>query len=250
MLRGTNILVGVTGSIAAYKSAILIRSLVKEGANVKVIMTPSATDFISPLTLSTLSKNPVNLDFYKSNSGEWVSHVELGLWADIYIIAPATANSIAKFSNGICEDLLAAVYLSARCPVFIAPAMDLDMYRHPSTKANIETLIAFGNSVINAEHGELASGLVGEGRMAEPELILQTLLDFLKSQQTFVGKTALVTAGLPMRPLTRSDILAIILLEKWDMQLPKSWQTGVQLYGWLVAQQVRRSIMPTSPYCQ
>lgn len=195
MLRGTNILVGVTGSIAAYKSAILVRSLVKEGANVKVIMTPSATDFISPLTLSTLSKNPVNLDFYKSNSGEWVSHVELGLWADIYIIAPATANSIAKFSNGICEDLLAAVYLSARCPVFIAPAMDLDMYRHPSTKANIETLIAFGNSVINAEHGELASGLVGEGRMAEPELILQTLLDFLKSQQTFVGKTALVTAG-------------------------------------------------------
>lgn len=195
MLRGTNILVGVTGSIAAYKSAILIRSLVKEGANVKVIMTPSATDFISPLTLSTLSKNPVNLDFFNSNSGEWVSHVELGLWADIYIIAPATANSIAKFSNGICEDLLAAVYLSARCPVFIAPAMDLDMYQHPATKANLQTLHSFGNKIIKAEHGELASGLVGEGRMAEPEVILQILSDFLRSNKAFEGKTALITAG-------------------------------------------------------
>lgn len=195
MLRGTNILVGVTGSIAAYKSAILIRSLVKEGANVKVIMTPSATDFISPLTLSTLSKNPVNLDFFNSNSGEWVSHVELGLWADIYIIAPATANSIAKFSNGICEDLLAAVYLSARCPVFIAPAMDLDMYQHPATKANLQTLLSFGNKIIKAEHGELASGLVGEGRMAEPEVILQILSDFLRSNKAFEGKTALITAG-------------------------------------------------------
>jgi phosphopantothenoylcysteine decarboxylase/phosphopantothenate--cysteine ligase len=195
MLRGTNILVGVTGSIAAYKSAILIRSLVKEGANVKVIMTPSSTDFISPLTLSTLSKNPVNLEFFKSNSGEWISHVELGLWADIFVIAPATANSIAKFSNGICEDLLAAVYLSARCPVFIAPAMDLDMYHHPATRANIRTLISFGNKIINADHGELASGLVGEGRMAEPEAIVQILSDYLRSKQTFEGKTALVTAG-------------------------------------------------------
>jgi phosphopantothenoylcysteine decarboxylase/phosphopantothenate--cysteine ligase len=158
-------------------------------------MTPSATDFISPLTLSTLSKNPVNLDFFKSNSGEWISHVELGLWADIYIIAPATANSIAKFANGICEDLLAAVYLSARCPVFVAPAMDLDMYQHPATKANIQTLLSYGNKIINAEHGELASGLVGEGRMAEPEVILQILSDFLRSKQVFEGKTALITAG-------------------------------------------------------
>ncbi len=195
MLRGTNILVGVTGSIAAYKSAILIRTLVKEGANVKVVMTPSSTDFISPLTLSTLSKNPVNLEFFKSESGEWASHVELGLWADLYIIAPATANSIAKFSNGICEDLLAAVYLSARCPVFIAPAMDLDMYQHPSTRKNIQTLISYGNKIINADFGELASGLVGEGRMAEPDQIVDLLTQFLKSRQTFEGKTALVTAG-------------------------------------------------------
>jgi len=195
MLRGKNILIGVTGSIAAYKSAILIRALVKEGANVKVIMTPSATDFISPLTLSTLSKNPVNLEFFNSKSGEWASHVDLGLWADIYIIAPATANSIAKFSNGICEDLLAAVYLSARCPVFIAPAMDLDMYQHPSTKKNILALISYGNKIINADFGELASGLIGEGRMAEPEQIVEILSQFLKSQQSLDGKTALVTAG-------------------------------------------------------
>ena len=195
MLRGKKIIIGVTGSIAAYKSAILIRSLVKEDAHVKVIMTPSATDFISPLTLSTLSKNPVNLEFFNSKSGEWVSHVELGLWADLYVIAPATANSIAKFSNGICEDLLAAVYLSARCPVFIAPAMDLDMYQHPSTRKNLETLVAFGNKIINADYGELASGLVGEGRMAEPDHIVGFITQFLHSRQSLAGKTALITAG-------------------------------------------------------
>jgi len=195
MLRGINILVGVTGSIAAYKSAILIRTLVKEGANVKVIMTPSATDFISPLTLSTLSKNPVHLEFFNTKSGEWASHVDLGLWADLYIIAPATANSIAKFSNGICEDLLAAVYLSARCPVFIAPAMDLDMYQHPSTRKNMQILASYGDKIINADFGELASGLIGEGRMAEPEQIIEVLTQYLKSRQTFEGKTALVTAG-------------------------------------------------------
>ena len=195
MLRKKNILVGVTGSIAAYKSAILIRSLVKEGANVKVVMTPSASDFIGPLTLSTLSKNPVSLDFFNSNSGVWTSHVELGLWADLYIIAPATANSIAKFANGICEDLLAAVYLSARCPVFLAPAMDLDMYRHKATINNIATLKAFGNKIIDADHGELASGLVGEGRMAEPEEIVQIISEYFNTDQSLAGKNALVTAG-------------------------------------------------------
>lgn len=195
MLRKKNILVGVTGSIAAYKSAILIRSLVKEGANVKVVMTPSASDFIGPLTLSTLSKNPVSLDFFNSNSGEWTSHVDLGLWADLYIIAPATANSIAKFANGICEDLLAAVYLSARCPVFLAPAMDLDMYRHKATINNIATLKAFGNKIIDADHGELASGLVGEGRMAEPEEIVQIIGEYFNTDQSLEGKNALVTAG-------------------------------------------------------
>ena len=195
MLRGKNILVGVTGSIAAYKSAILIRSLVKEGAVVKVIMTPSASDFISPLTLSTLSKNPVNLSFFDSKSGKWASHVELGLWANLYIIAPATANSIAKFANGICEDLLAAVYLSARCPVFVAPAMDLDMYRHSATTDNIATLKGYGNRIINADHGELASGLVGEGRMAEPEKIVQIIDEFFNADQPLKGKNVLVTAG-------------------------------------------------------
>ncbi|MDZ7605292.1 MAG: bifunctional phosphopantothenoylcysteine decarboxylase/phosphopantothenate--cysteine ligase CoaBC [Cyclobacteriaceae bacterium] len=195
MLRGKNILVGITGSIAAYKSALLVRSLVREGANVKVIMTPSATEFISPLTISTLSKNPVNLDFFNEKSGEWTSHVELGLWADLYVIAPATANSIAKFANGICEDLLAAVYLSARCPVYIAPAMDVDMYHHPSTRNNIAILMNYGNSIIDAEHGELASGLIGEGRMAEPEEIVEILRNHFHPTEQLAGKTALVTAG-------------------------------------------------------
>jgi phosphopantothenoylcysteine decarboxylase / phosphopantothenate---cysteine ligase len=195
MLRGKNILMGITGSIAAYKSAILIRSLVKEGANVKVIMTSSATEFISPLTLSTLSKNPVNLDFFNEKSGEWTSHVELGLWADLYVIAPATANSIAKFANGICEDLLAAVYLSARCPVYIAPAMDVDMYRHPTTRNNLALLTKYGNTIIDADHGELASGLIGEGRMAEPEEIVQILQSHFRISEKLAGKIALITAG-------------------------------------------------------
>ena len=195
MLRGAKILIGVTGSIAAYKSAILIRSFVKEGAEVKVIMTPSATEFISPLTLSTLSKNPVHVEFFNPHSGVWTSHVDLGLWADVYLIAPATANSMAKFANGICDDLLAAVYLSARCPVFLAPAMDLDMFQHPSTKNNIDTLLGNGNKIIDAGHGELASGLVGEGRMAEPDLIVNAIGEFLKEDKSLEGKHALVTAG-------------------------------------------------------
>lgn len=201
MLRGKNILVGVTGSIAAYKSAILVRTLMKEGASVKVVMTPSATDFISPLTLSTLSKHPVSMDFFNSDSGEWTSHVELGLWADLYLIAPATANTLAKFANGICEDLLAAVYLSARCPIMIAPAMDLDMYHHPATTHNISTLRKFGNQIINAEHGELASGLIGEGRMAEPEQIVKIVKDFFIADLPLKGKKAIVTAGPTLEPI-------------------------------------------------
>jgi len=195
MLRDKNILVGVTGSIAAYKSAILIRALIKEQVNVKVVMTPSSADFISPLTLSTLSKNPVNLSSFDAKSGQWTSHVDLGLWADLYVIAPATANTIAKFANGICEDLLAAVYLSARCPVFVAPAMDLDMFRHRSTMDNIKKLQEFGNIIIDADHGELASGLIGEGRMAEPEHIVKILSDFFSKNKPLQGKKALVTAG-------------------------------------------------------
>ncbi len=175
MLSGKKILLGVSGSIAAHKSTVLTRLLIKSGAEVKVVMTPSAHEFITPLTLATLSKNPVFTTFSKDESGQWNNHVELGLWADAILLAPATANTLAKMASGICDNLLMAVYLSARCPVFFAPAMDLDMLQHPSTKNNIEKLLSWGNYQINPAHGELASGLVGTGRMAEPEHILQIL---------------------------------------------------------------------------
>lgn len=194
MLREKNILVGVTGSIAAYKSALLIRGLVKQGAHVKVVMTQAATDFISPLTLSTLSKNQVHLEFV-DQSQLWTSHVELGLWADLMVVAPATANTLSKFALGACDNLLIAVYLSARCPVMIAPAMDLDMYHHPSTRTNLDTLKNYGNIILEAPQGELASGLVGEGRMAEPETIISDVKKFFQSAATLTGKKALVTAG-------------------------------------------------------
>lgn len=194
MLSGKKILLGVSGSIAAYKSAILTRLLVKSGAEVKVVMTPSAHEFITPLTLATLSKNPVLTKFNKDETGQWNNHVELGLWADAMVIAPATANTLAKMGHGICDNLLMAVYLSARCPVFFAPAMDLDMLQHPSTKNNLEKLLAWGNRQINPNHGELASGLVGTGRMAEPEEIVNHLNQFF-SMGPLTGKSALVTAG-------------------------------------------------------
>lgn len=195
MLHGKKILVGVTGSIAAYKSAFLVRLLVKAGAEVKVVMTPAAQEFITPLTLSTLSKNPALSEFVRNSSGEWNNHVELGLWADALIIAPASANTIGKMAHGICDNLLLAVYLSARCPVMVAPAMDLDMLQHPSTKENLTALNRFGNHIIEPNHGELASGLVGTGRMAEPEEILEYLVQFFKKNAPLNGKTALVTAG-------------------------------------------------------
>lgn len=195
MLKGKKILVGVTGSIAAYKAAIFVRLLVKEGAEVKVLMTNSAKDFITPLTLSTLSKNPTLSDFVKNEAGEWNNHVELGLWADAFIIAPASANTIAKMANGLCDNLLLATYLSARCPVLFAPAMDLDMYQHPSVKSNIEKLQSFGNELIEARHGELASGLIGQGRMAEPEELVEYLQDFFSSHAPLKGKRVMITAG-------------------------------------------------------
>src|SRR5688572_15461741 len=195
MLNGKKIVLGVSGSIAAYKSAVLVRLLVKEGAEVKVIMTPSAHDFITPLTLSTLSKNPVLTQFVKDESGQWNNHVDLGLWADAMVIAPASANTLAKMASGICDNLLLAVYLSARCPVFFAPAMDLDMLRHPATKSNIEKLRSFGNHLIDPAFGELASGLVGNGRMAEPEEIRDHLISFFATKKRLSGKTVLVTAG-------------------------------------------------------
>ncbi len=194
-MNGKKIILGVTGSIAAYKAAIFVRLLIKAGAEVKVIMTSAATEFITPLTLATLSKNPVSIDFFDSSNGDWDSHVELGLWADAMIIAPATANTMAKMANGIACNLLLTTYLSARCPVFVAAAMDLDMYQHPSTLRNIEILQSYGNHFIEASSGELASGLIGQGRMEEPELILAKLKAFFDGQKKLDGKKILVTAG-------------------------------------------------------
>ncbi|GHM98715.1 phosphopantothenoylcysteine decarboxylase [Cytophagales bacterium WSM2-2] len=195
MLSGKRILLGVTGSIAAYKAALLTRLLVKAGAEVKIVMTSAATEFITPLTLATLSKNPVLTSFSKNETEEWNNHVELGLWADAVVIAPASANTLAKMANGLCDNLLQAVYLSARCKAFFAPAMDLDMLQHPSTQSNIQKLTSFGNELIKPGYGELASGLVGDGRMAEPEEIVAYLEQFFGANQKLKGKKALVTAG-------------------------------------------------------
>ncbi|MCW5516538.1 bifunctional phosphopantothenoylcysteine decarboxylase/phosphopantothenate--cysteine ligase CoaBC [Muriicola sp. Z0-33] len=197
MLSGKNILLGITGGIAAYKTTFLVRLLIKAGAQVKVVLTESAGSFVSPLTLATLSKNPVLKNFVQEDkeSVDWNNHVELGLWADLMIIAPATANTLSKMSSGTCDNLLLAVYLSAKCPVFYAPAMDLDMYKHPSTKATFETLEGFGNIMIPATSGELASGLHGEGRMAEPEDILTFLQEYLSNGLPLSGKKVVITAG-------------------------------------------------------
>lgn len=195
MLKDKRILLGVCGSIAAYKVAVLTRLLVKSGAQVKVIMTPASREFITPLTLATLSRNPVLTEFTKDTSGQWTNHVELGLWADAFVIAPASAHTLAKMAHGLCDNLLLAVYLSARCPVFFAPAMDLDMLQHPATKKNMKTLTGYGNRLIEPGFGDLASGLVGTGRMAEPEEILSTLNVFFNGQQKLKGKKVLVTAG-------------------------------------------------------
>lgn len=194
-MKGKKIILGVSGGIAAYKAALVVRLLVKAGAEVKVIMTPSAHDFITPLTLSTLSRNPVLTEFAKEKTGEWNNHVDLGLWADALLIAPATANTIAKMSVGLCDNLLLAVYLSARCPVFFAPAMDVDMFKHPATQQNIEALVARGCIQVPPVEGELASGLSGVGRMAEPESIVEQLSSFFVGRQRLKGKKALVTAG-------------------------------------------------------
>lgn len=195
MLQGKKIVLGITGSIAAYKSAVLTRLLVKAGAEVKVVMTDSAKTFITPLTLSTLSKNPALSEFIKDESGQWNNHVDLGLWADAMIIAPASANTIAKMASGRCDNLLLAVYLSARCPVFLAPAMDLDMLQHDATKENLQKIASFGNHILDPAYGELASGLVGTGRMAEPEEIVAEIEDFFSRRQALKGKNVLVTTG-------------------------------------------------------
>ncbi len=196
MLKGKKILLAVTGSIAAYKAAILVRLLVKQEAEVKVIMTSSAKEFITPLTLSTLSKNPVLSTFKKSNgTGSWNNHVELAMWADLYLIAPASANTIAKMAHGVCDNLLLATYFSCKTTVFVAPAMDLDMYRHTTTQQNLRLLESHGDSIIEAEHGDLASGLTGVGRMSEPETILSILQDYFASKDRLKGKNVMVNAG-------------------------------------------------------
>jgi len=195
MLEGKNIILGICGSIAAYKSATLVRLFVKAGANVQVVMTPDATNFITPLTLATLSKKPVLVDYFTPENGEWNNHVALGLWADLMVIAPASANTLAKMAGGICDNLLLAVYLSAKCPVYFAPAMDLDMWKHDATQENIDKLLSFGNVLIPPGIGELASGLFGEGRMAEPEEIVQFLAAEIKKTLPLAGAMMLVTAG-------------------------------------------------------
>jgi len=193
MFKGKNILLGITGSIAAYKIAVLTRLLIKSGATVRIIMTPSAKDFVSPLTLSTLSKNHVLTDL--SNDDSWANHVMIGRWADIMLIAPLSCNTLAKMAAGICDNLLMAVYLSATCKVVVAPAMDEDMWLHPSTKNNLRQINSFGNYIIPVDTGELASGLTGPGRMAEPESIVNWLYDFFLFDQSLKGKRAMVTAG-------------------------------------------------------
>ncbi|WP_233884966.1 bifunctional phosphopantothenoylcysteine decarboxylase/phosphopantothenate--cysteine ligase CoaBC [Tenacibaculum piscium] len=197
VLGGKKVLLGITAGIAAYKTANLVRLFIKSGAEVKVIMTPASKDFITPLTLSTLSKNPVHSTFYEKEAENelWNNHVDLGLWADIMLIAPATANTLSKMTNGTCDNLLLATYLSAKCPVYFAPAMDLDMYQHPSTKKSLATLQDFGNILIPATSGELASGLIGEGRMAEPKDIVAFIENDFLSKLPLRGKKILITAG-------------------------------------------------------
>lgn len=194
-LSGKHIVLGITGSIAAYKAAYLLRYLVKEGAEVQVVMTPSAKEFITPVTMSALSGKPVASEFFSANDGTWYSHVDMGQWADIMIIAPATAATLGKMAHGVCDNLLITTYLSAKCPVMIAPAMDLDMFRHPANQANLEILRSYGNLLIEPGEGELASGLHGKGRMEEPENILEEVVRFFEQKKKLLNRHFLITAG-------------------------------------------------------
>ncbi len=194
-LKGKNIILGITGSIAAYKAALLTRLLIKQGAAVKVVMTPLGKEFITPVTMATLSQNTVLSDFFKYDDGEWNSHVDLGLWADLFLLAPASANTMAKMAHGVCDNLLLTTYLSVRCPVMIAPAMDMDMFQHPATQENIRTLQDRGHQFVEPDTGELASGLTGKGRMEEPEKITEAVINFLSPKKKLKNKKILVTAG-------------------------------------------------------
>ena len=199
MWKGKKILLGITGSIAAYKAILLVRLFIKNGAEVKVICTPSSKDFVTSLSLSTISKNPVLTELFDENA--WTNHVMLGRWADLFVIAPLSCNTLAKMANGICDNLLLATYLSATCPVLVAPAMDEDMWKHPATKLNLSRIESFGNKIIPVESGELASGLYGEGRMAEPESIVEYISAIFFLNKEFKGKKALVTAGPTHEPI-------------------------------------------------
>ena len=230
-LQGKRILVGVTGSIAAYKTAILTRLLIKSGAEVQLVATTSALDFITPLTLATLSKRPVLSDFFEKNSGQWHNHVELGLWADLFLVAPLSANTLSKFAQGACDNLLTATYLSCRCPVMLAPAMDLDMYQHPSVRANLEKVTSYGNVVLDAETGELASGLSGQGRMMEPEHILDRVLHFFNSKKEFGGKKVMITLGPTQEALDPVRFLSNHSSGKMGFALAQAFkEVGAEVY--------------------
>jgi phosphopantothenoylcysteine decarboxylase/phosphopantothenate--cysteine ligase len=222
MLNGKKILLGITGSIAAYKSILLVRLLVKAGAEVKVIMTPSSTDFVSKLTLSTLSKNPVLVDLFDENS--WANHVMLGRWADAMVIAPLSCNTLAKMASGLCDNLLLATYLSATCPVVVAPAMDEDMWHHPAIKENLTRIESHGVRIIPVEKGELASGLVGDGRMAEPEKIIEFINDIFFSEKSLNGKKAFVSAGPTYEPLDPVRFIGNHSSGKMGVQVAKELQ--------------------------
>ncbi len=230
-LQGKRILVGVTGSIAAYKTAILTRLLIKSGAEVQLVATTSALDFITPLTLATLSKRPVLSDFFEKNSGQWHNHVELGLWADLFLVAPLSANTLSKFAQGACDNLLTATYLSCRCQVMLAPAMDLDMYQHPSVRANLEKVSSYGNVVLDAESGELASGLSGQGRMMEPEHILDRVIHFFNSNKDFGGKKVMITLGPTQEALDPVRFLSNHSSGKMGFALAQAFQAaGARVY--------------------
>jgi phosphopantothenoylcysteine decarboxylase / phosphopantothenate---cysteine ligase len=231
MIANKKILLGVTASIAAYKAALLVRLLIKNHMEVKVVMTESAKSFITPLTLSTLSKNPVYSIYHNHDTGEWHNHVDLALWADLILIAPATANEIGKMANGLCDNLLTTIYLSAKCPVMVCPAMDLDMYLHPSVQQNLAKLVSYGNLVIDAKTGELASGLIGQGRMAEPEEILEEVKVLFESEKKLLGKKVLLTVGPTKEAIDPVRFISNHSSGKMGMALAKSLlQQGAEVF--------------------
>ncbi len=245
-LRGRKILLAVCGSIAAYKSALIVRLLKKQGAEVRVIMTPSALSFITPLTLSTLSENPTLHSFTEGDQGEWNNHVELALWADIMVIAPASENTIGKMVHGICDNLVLAVYFSAKCPVYVCPAMDLDMYKHFSTQDNLKTLRNKGVYLIDAESGELASGLIGQGRLAEPENIIAFIENHIGTSAPFVGKKVLITAGPTYEAIDPVRFIGNNSSGKMGVALAKqAWLMGAEVT--FVAGPMHESLLGTLP---